>query len=187
MNQAITLNVKFQNKVFCFDKMRGCLLYGELDNDGKQSIMQQNETLMQKVLNPFMLHPILYTSLQPIYHKRMLTMYAKSLTWLCCHCYPIAYWISKVVSLNVFADAQQAILFYRRVYPSAEEQRRLCLPRAIFAATTSRKFKKQGVMYIGTFLPSTQMHAWIIEDNQQPDMWDNEWICYNPVYMLYHK
>ncbi len=187
MNQAITLNVEFQNKVFCFDKMRGCLLYGELDNDRKQSIMQQDETLMQNVLNPFMLNPTSLSPLDGIQNTRMLTMYAKSLTWLCRHCYPIAYWISKVVSLNVFADAQQAILFYRRVYPFAEEQRRLCLPRAIFAATTSRKFKKQGVMYIGTFLPSTQMHAWIIEDNQQPDMWDNEWICYNPVYMLYHK
>lgn len=186
MNQTTTFDIEFQNKVFCFDKLHGCLLCGDRDNNGKQSIMQ-NESHLHNVLNPFLLHPTLYAPLPPTSHKRLLTLYAKFLTWLCRHCYPIAYWISKVVSLNAFANAQQAILFYRNIYPSAEEQRRLCLPRAIFAATTSCKFKKNGVMYIGAFLPSTQMHAWVIEDNQQPDMWDNEWICYKPVYMLYHQ
>lgn len=186
MNQSITFDIEFQSKVFCFDKLLGRLLYGDINTDAKPQEIQDAANL-QNISNPFLLQPTLYAPLKSISHKRVLTMYAKSLTWLCRHCYPIAYWTSKVVSLNAFANAQQAILFYRHIYPSAEEQRRLCLPRAIFAATTSRNFKKRGAMYIGAFLPSTQMHAWIIEDNQQPDMWDNEWICYKPVYMLYHK
>ncbi len=186
MTQTIIFGIEFQNKVFCFDKLHGCLLYGERDNDVNQRETQVNPNL-QNISDPFLLQSTVYVPLQPISHKRMLTIYAKSLTWLCRHCYPIAYWISKHISLNAFANSQQAILFYRHLYPSAEKQRRLCLPRAIFAATTSRKFKQHGVMLIGAFLPSTQMHAWVIEDNQQPDLWDNEWICYKPVYMLYHQ
>lgn len=186
MNQTNTFDIEFQNKVFCFDKLHGRLLYEDIDNDEKQREVQDGAHL-QNVFNPFFLQPTLYAPLQPTYHKRMLMIYAKALTWLCRHCYPIAYYISKHISLNAFADSQQAILFYRHIYPSAEKQRHLCLPRAIFAVTTSRKFKKHGVMYIGAFLPSTQMHAWVIEDDKQPDLWDNEWICYKPVYMLYHQ
>ncbi len=186
MYHTTTFDLAFQNKVFCFDELHGCLLYGDIDKD-TQPNTPQDETSLQNVSNPFLLNPTPLAKLHTIHNMRLLKMYAKALTWLCRHCYPIAYWISKTVSFNVFADAQQAILFYRYVYPSAEKQRRLCLPRAIFAATTSRKFKQSGIMYIGAFLPSTQMHAWIIEENRQPDVWDNEWICYQPVYMLYHK
>ncbi len=186
MYHTSTFDLAFQNKVFCFDELLGCLLYGDIDKD-TQPNTPQDETSLQNVSNPFLLNPTPLAKLHTIHNMRLLKMYAKALTWLCRHCYPIAYWISKTVSFNVFADAQQAILFYRYVYPSAEKQRRLCLPRAIFAATTSRKFKQSGIMYIGAFLPSTQMHAWIIEENRQPDVWDNEWICYQPVYMLYYK
>ncbi len=186
MNQTTTFDIEFQDKIFCFDPLRGCLLCGDIDNNAKQGGIGDDARL-ENVYNPFLLQPALYESLQPMSHKRMLTIYAKFLTWLCRHCYPIAYWVSRLVSLNAFADSQQAILCYRHIYPSSEKQRRLCLPRAIFAATTSRKFKQQGAMFIGAFLPSTQMHAWIIEDNQQPDLWDDDWICYKPVYMLYHQ
>lgn len=186
MNQTISLNIEFQNKVFCFDKLHGCLLYGDINNDAKHSVVP-NDSHFQNVFYPFLLNSTPLVQLHAIPNIHMLTIYAKVLTWLCHHCYPIAYWISKIISMNVFTDAQQAILFYRHIYPSAEKQRHLCLPRAIFAATTSRKFSKYGVLYVGAFLPSTQMHAWIIEDNQQPDIWDNEWICYQPVYMMYHK
>ena len=185
MTHTPTFDIVFQSKIFCFDKLHGCLLYGERNNDANQET--QVDLHLQNISNPFLLQPTVYTPLQPTSHKRLLTIYAKVLTWLCRHCYPVAYWISKHISLNAFANSQQAILFYRHIYPSAEKQRRLCLPRAIFAATTSRKFKQHGVMLIGAFLPSTQMHAWVIEDNQQPDLLDNEWICYKPVYILYHQ
>lgn len=249
MTRTTSFDIEFQNKVFRFDPLRGCLLYGDIDSEAKQRETQetpylqnvsdsfliptrlyapfnlrtlamydplicpsrhcysivyftskrsekdndanqenaQDDPHLQNISDPFLLQSTVYVPLQPISHKRMLTIYAKTLTWLCRHCYPIAYWISKHISLNAFANSQQAILFYRHIYPSAEKQRRLCLPRAIFAATTSRKFKQYGVMLIGAFLPSTQMHAWVIEDNQQPDLWDNEWICYKPVYILYHQ
>lgn len=186
MNKATTLNLQFQDKVFCFNKLHGCLLCGNIDANAKQN-SALGETHLQNVNDPFLLTPTPLAKRHTPQHPCLLTIYAKVLTWLCRHCYPIAYWISRTISIEVFADAQQAILFYRYVYPSAEKQRHLCLPRAIFAATTSCKFQRHGILYIGAFLPSTQMHAWIIEDNQQPDIWDNEWICYQPVYMLYHQ
>ena len=39
-------------------------------------------------------------------------------------------------------------------------------------------------MYIGIFLPSRNMHAWVIEDNLQTDEWDNYWILYQPLMMM---
>ena len=36
-------------------------------------------------------------------------------------------------------------------------------------------------MFIGAFLPSVQMHAWVIEDGMHADVGDNSWTNYTPV------
>jgi len=41
------------------------------------------------------------------------------------------------------------------------------------------------VIFIGVFLPSKSMHAWIIEDGIQPDPSDTMWINFQPVAVLY--
>lgn len=79
-----------------------------------------------------------------------------------------------------FNRSSDAINFFHEATPSSERSK-LCLPRSLFAAKTSKSFKDAGVILIGVFLPSRQMHAWIIEDGQQPDPYDNIWHLYRPV------
>lgn len=58
---------------------------------------------------------------------------------------------------------------------------KICLQRSLLAAKTSKSFKKNGTLFIGAQLPTGVMHAWIIEDNIQPDRQDREWIMYKPL------
>lgn len=84
----------------------------------------------------------------------------------------------------VFANATDSIVFFRNNKPGVI-QNDLCLPRSLFAASTSKIFKEKGVIFIGVSLPSNLMHAWIIEDGKQPDPFDNIWINFQPVAVLY--
>jgi len=56
-----------------------------------------------------------------------------------------------------------------------------CLARSLFAAKTSRSFPDHGVILIGVFMPSTLMHAWIVEDGGHADPEDRIWTQYYPV------
>jgi hypothetical protein len=56
-----------------------------------------------------------------------------------------------------------------------------CLERSLFAAKTSLSFADEGVVLIGFFLPSTLMHAWVIENGQHADPEDRIWTQYRPV------
>jgi len=82
-----------------------------------------------------------------------------------------------------FDSAAQALGFFYSVIPRPL-QRHLCLPRALFVAKTSRAFATSGVVFLGTFLPSRLMHAWVIEAGSQPDPRDNIWTQYRPVAAL---
>lgn len=81
--------------------------------------------------------------------------------------------------MPIFSDAGDANLAFRKIIGG--KQNLLCLPRAIFIATTSKKFKKYGTMFIGCFFPSRNLHAWVIEENMQADIFDKYWILYTPV------
>lgn len=87
------------------------------------------------------------------------------------------------VNRSVFDNAAHAIAFFRSVVPG-QQQRNLCLPRALFAAKTSRAFATSGVVFLGTFLPSRLMHSWVIEAGCQPDPRDDIWTQYRPVAAL---
>jgi hypothetical protein len=60
-----------------------------------------------------------------------------------------------------------------------------CLPRCMFVAKTSKSFWQQGVLFVGVFLPTRQMHSWIIDGASQPDSTDRHWINYRPLLALY--
>jgi hypothetical protein len=60
-----------------------------------------------------------------------------------------------------------------------------CLPRCMFVAKTSKSFRQQGVLFVGVFLPTRQMHSWIIDGASQPDSTDRHWINYRPLLALY--
>jgi hypothetical protein len=87
-------------------------------------------------------------------------------------------------STPFFNKSSDAINFFHKATPSGDRSK-LCLPRTLFAAKTSKSFKDTGVMLIGVFLPSRQMHAWIIEDGQQADPYDDIWHLYRPVAAIY--
>ena len=109
--------------------------------------------------------------------------YAKLLVWTARYCYPLIYLLSHL-RLDIFKNAQQASWAFQQILQK-EQQNLLCLPRSIFIATTSKRFREHGTMYIGVFLPSRNMHAWVIEDNMQTDGLDNNWILYQPLIMMY--
>jgi hypothetical protein len=56
-----------------------------------------------------------------------------------------------------------------------------CLQRSLLAAKISQSFKLNGVLFIGAEISSGEMHAWIIEENMQPDFEDRSWINYRPL------
>ena len=81
---------------------------------------------------------------------------------------------------GIFCNSAQSINYFYSV-TSKEEANSLCLPRALFAAKTSEIFNEEGVVFIGAFLPSRAMHAWVIEKGIQPDQRDNIWHQYRPI------
>jgi hypothetical protein len=82
----------------------------------------------------------------------------------------------------LFPTAREATIFFREHVKG--DQNELCLARALFAAKTSQRFREEGAVMIGVFLPSRAMHAWAIEGNQMADPYDDIWINYQPVAML---
>lgn len=60
-----------------------------------------------------------------------------------------------------------------------------CLQRSLLAAMTSKTFHQNGVMFVGAELSTGAMHAWIIEDGEQPDLEDRSWINFRPLLALY--
>ena len=67
-----------------------------------------------------------------------------------------------------------------------ELKHQLCLQRAFLASKISKSFEANGVIFIGAFLPTGDMHAWIIENGIQPDSDDRGWINYRPLLALYN-
>lgn len=142
------------------------------------------EAHFNQVANPYLLKPFCEpphknTISSTPFHTRFI---AKLFTFLCLRSFLFVRLLS-YCHIPIFDTAEQAILFYRKLFPN--KQQNLCLPRSLFAACTSKTFKRDGALFIGVFLPSRAMHAWILEDGKQPDQYDYMWICFQPVAVLY--
>jgi hypothetical protein len=70
---------------------------------------------------------------------------------------------------------------YISTLPSHKYGSENCFQRSLLAAKISASFKKKGVLFIGAEIATYNMHAWIIEDNEQPDFEDRVWINYRPL------
>jgi hypothetical protein len=57
----------------------------------------------------------------------------------------------------------------------------LCLPISLMAIKLSKSFSKNGVLMIGAFIPTGDMHAWVIEDESQVNFYDRYWINFHPL------
>jgi hypothetical protein len=86
----------------------------------------------------------------------------------------------------IFENTNEAITYINSLPPQVEFKHKLCLQRAFLAAKISKSFTKDGVIFIGAFLPTGDMHAWIIENGKQPDFDDRGWINYRPLLALYY-
>ena len=95
------------------------------------------------------------------------------------------FWLARMhacMRKPLFENSSDAVAFFRKEVKG--DQTALCLPRAFFAAKTSKKFKDEGVVFIGVFLPARSMHAWVVESGALADPHDDIWINYQPVAAL---
>lgn len=180
--------VVFKGLAYKFHRVLGLLTYsritGKQPNAKNLRIEGGKKDSVEAVANPFLMRQRKKSdSWRHTGSQVKARLWARLLTGLCAHCYPFAYLCSRL-RLNLFDNAGDASQFYYSVYPSFKRQRVLCLPRAIFIATTSKRFKEHGVMFIGSFLPTVRMHAWVVEDGSNADIYDNQWICFQPVMMM---
>lgn len=137
--------------------------------------------LFEKVNNPFLLsHSTDFQN--KIEPTKFVRFYGKLLVWLFQHCYFCLYLLSKL-SLNLFPNAKEATDVFCEII-GYDKQNLLCLPRSIFAATTSKRFKKHGGLFIGIFYPSKHLHAWVIEDDRNAWALDSMWINYTPISVM---
>lgn len=175
----------YNTKVYRIHKIFGFLL--EYNSFEKVDIKLPNKirVLYEQLANPYLLSPVVELKERYKYHKKLIytEFIARLFTFLCLRSFLFVRLLSNF-RIPIFMSTEEAILFYRRLYPG--QQKKLCLPRSLFAACTSKSFKNEGALFIGVFLPSRAMHAWILEEGKQPDPYDDIWICYQPVSVMYN-
>jgi len=81
---------------------------------------------------------------------------------------------------EIFDHTQEAFDFLATL-PSESDIDENCLQKSLFVAKTSRSFRENGVIFIGAHIPTSQMHAWVIENNRQYDTIDRVWVNYTPL------
>lgn len=176
----IRMPVHYQGDVYFFEGITGSLMRrpAKPSDAAVPTIEGIAGKCLSEVTDPYLLKGrALPTTPQRI--SLGVRLYASILTWLCRYAFPLGRLWAKI-PLSCYPDAGVATRVYYKLYPG-EQQRNLCLPRAFFARSTSRRFRKHGAMFIGVFLPSVQMHAWVLEDGMHADYYDNNWVNYAPV------
>jgi hypothetical protein len=180
-----SIDVKFKSETFRLNTVWGLLLeYNSIGRGYRVNlyISEKVNKAFCQTKNPYKLCHKENKSMQMqsniVFAKRL----AKICTYLCSKSFIFVRLLS-FLRIPVFNTTYEATVFYRKLFPGKQQD--LCLPRTMFAAITSKTFKENGVIFIGVFLPSRNMHAWLIEDGVQPDPYDTMWINYQPVAILY--
>ncbi|MFZ4707237.1 MAG: hypothetical protein ACOYMF_14625 [Bacteroidales bacterium] len=179
--KLVNIPISYNSNCYCFHKWLGGLIEKKQDNYEIEEPWRNNKKfrhVYEQILDPYLLSQQTIPCNIPHYSKTAV-LYAKILIRLCKQSFLIAVLFSKLNLLR-FENAKEAVMVFRDIFPK-QEQKNLCLPRSLFVASSSKAFKKSGVLFIGVFLPSRNMHAWIIENNENPDISDEIWICYQPV------
>lgn len=178
---------EFRTKYYFYLPFLGLLVSrrrksGKPERCRKLAVHEKSQKAMASIINPFTITPTPKSCIASIEIQRWVKAYAYALVWLYRHFY-FGLYLASHLRFNKFENSVIATDIFCRIL-KAENQDLLCLPRSIFAATTSKRFKNEGAMFIGVFLPSRQMHAWVIED--QCNSWRDDaiWINYTPVSIL---
>jgi hypothetical protein len=180
--------ISFSGKLYVFNKIFGVLLTKNDSNKvyyTNKEIPELINDQYQMVLNPLKLDT-LTNDIDDISVSSFSTLYAKLMVFTCKYSFIGARLLAKFPFVK-YNSTKIAIASFKKIYPDSFYQRTLCLSRTLFAVATSKSFEKKGVAFIGVFLPSRKMHAWIIEDNSNPDPYDDTWICYQPVAAIIKK
>jgi hypothetical protein len=172
--------ISFSTQEYFFNSFLGSLLCRPINDVSpiKKQLSKKVMMLLENIDAPYKLKQTKHSE-STIKTSRFIKLYAKTLVFICKHSFFLAFLFAKI-RIPVFENAAEAIAIFREC-TNDKNQSDLCLPRSFFAVSTSKKFKKSGVMFIGVFLPSRSMHAWVIEDNCQPDWYDGIWINFQPV------
>ncbi len=175
------LTVVHDGQAFLFEPMSGLLLSKAINgsSSAKRPLSSKASAGLEFNDRPYLLRRMERRSVQTQSVPKWLVLYARLLVRTC----RLSFGLARVLAwprLPVYDDATEAIRAFRQIFPAGVQQE-LCLPRSLFAAVTSRKFRSSGVVFIGVFLPSRSMHAWVIEDGVQPDPFDGGWLNFRPV------
>lgn len=177
------LETQFQNKEYVFSPVTG-FLFSKASRNLKKTRLYHNSTKYKKALqlvkNPFLVQNL--ESKPSIKKTKKVRIYAKLCVWFYKHFY-LGLYILSHLRLNFFDNTREATDAFCMIIGN-EKQRNLCLPRSVFAATTSKKFKEKGVLFIGVFFPSKQLHAWVLEEDYCGWEKDYIWINYTPVAIM---
>jgi hypothetical protein len=180
----ISLSFNQNDHCYVMCPWTGALLVGPNSDYSPRSIRIQK---LQKALdfcdNPYFMSPSGIDSKESANRSPGEASKAKRLITLC----RLNFFLARqyaALSTPIFPDSREAVGFFHHSTPKSGRSS-LCLPRSLFAAKTSQAFKDKGVIFIGTFLPSRHMHAWVIEDGEQPDPYDKIWHLYKPVAAMY--
>lgn len=177
--------VSYNGTGFKFNQWLGLVLFSTNGfNYRKPEIPMHKAPAFECVSNPYRLKKPVMIKREPPKASFLLKIYAKTLTFLYKKCYPLANLIFGNLRLNVFENGEDANWYYRSI-SYGYNQNTLCLPRAAFIASTSKKFKESGVMFIGIFPPMRNLHAWVIEGDAICDICEIIWTSYQPLYARY--
>ena len=179
-----SLPIEKKEVCYFFESFTGCLL---VNNREPQHLLKKISTSKLSYAVECCNQPYIITNKnfkkQPVNISPIIKWYAKLLVWLCKHSFFLGRCFAKI-GWTCFATTEEAICAFRQIFPTPQ-QADLCYPRTLFAASLSKTFKAKGCIFIGVYLPSKSMHAWMIEDGTQPDPFDNMWINFQPVAALY--
>lgn len=181
------LAISYKEKNYKFMPLWGflCCPKRETSSNKLKRYIRKKEKLKRNldvVSNPYNAHIVRGDRSKETRIPSIIRWYAKLLVWLYENFYFGLYLLSRL-RLNLYDNSVEATDVFCEII-KGKKQKTLCLPRSIFAATTSKLFSKKGTLFIGVFLPSHHMHAWVIEEDKNSCRYDTKWINFTPVSVM---
>lgn len=179
MGRMRTFDIVFSGERYVFSPILGWLFRRPQMVQLSVAKMSEGEAkAMAQIADPYLLkvRSSSARAVMPAWHRAYIAL----LIWAARYCFPLLR-LFLLLRLDTYADAGQASEAFYRHKPNGPLQKQLCLSRAVYVATTSRRFRASGTLFIGVFLPLVRMHAWVIEDGMHADVYDFIWINYQPV------
>lgn len=145
--KIVSIFANYDNAKYTLNKTFGLLL---MNNNVKFiNYSDKVESALAKVLNPYKLSPLKTLKKEKTkLNKTFITILVKTYTFFCLKSFLFVRLLS-FVRFPIFNSTDDAINYYRKFYPNRQQD--LCLPRTLFAATTSKSFKKMGFCLLGCF------------------------------------